>query len=837
MTGTTSASGTTGDWAQARHDPEHRGWSPTETVVTPANAGAVQEEWTTAGGAPAIVGTTLYSLGANPLNGQGRLAAHDLTSGAELWAISTGTCTAGPISVTATAVVVGCTQPRAYARSDSHQLLWDTADTDPGQSFQNHLLLGDRLVAWGSTAVASYQLSDGQRAWQQLNPAGANSVQDVAASGTTVVVAYDDRLRALAAAGGGQLWSTPGVVSAQVVIAGGFVYTNDDQGVSRYALGTGVASGWTVPDNSGIYRVEAADADTVYVWEAVFDFGPPAPSVLHALRTSDGTQKWEYDVPSRIGSVAVAGDVVWLTSTDIFSQGRNADLIGLNRVTGAELRHAHWDDNFYGWTQVAFAAGKVVVDQGGSFGGTTPRTLRVLGLAGPRPSVTTPALPLGRTGSAYSTTLSATGVGPITWTVDSGSLPNGLTLSASGVLSGTPTAAGTSRFVVRATGANGRSVTRSMPLQVVTSAPPSWTTTNRDATRNPFEPGTGQLDLEMGPGISLRWKTAAPGPSVTGQDQDVALSGTTMYTVGWDGPLKAFSTTGSAANRAPLWTALPAAGGTAYNGPPTVSGTQVFVFDNDGRLHGVDAATGTDQWHTDQLHGTFDAPLVVGNRVLVRDQSHRIRAFATSDGAPLWGGMPATVPDVYSNLSSDGTRVYGMAKCDVLAVNLADGTVAWQVPVRLAPANECSAVFSRPPAPIVAGGKVYAGEPSGRVVLDAATGAVEHRFDVYSSGSRSHVVAGGLWFLVSDGRLLAVDPVTGERVWRSEDGVPDNAALSITGDLVLVASTFRVTGVNRLTGESVFDAGDLQGVSGSPAVGTNRFFVTSQDGVRAYGPL
>jgi len=50
-------------------------------------------------------------------------------------------------------------------------------------------------------------------------------------------------------------------------------------------------------------------------------------------------------------------------------------------------------------------------------------------------------LPLGTVGVSYSHTLSASfGTSPYTWTVNSGSLPGGLTLSSGGVISGTPTA-------------------------------------------------------------------------------------------------------------------------------------------------------------------------------------------------------------------------------------------------------------------------------------------------------------------------------------------------------------------------------------------------------------
>ena len=53
-------------------------------------------------------------------------------------------------------------------------------------------------------------------------------------------------------------------------------------------------------------------------------------------------------------------------------------------------------------------------------------------------------------GASYSVTFTASGATPITWLVSSGSLPGGLYLSSSGVLSGTPSAVGTFSFYVKA---------------------------------------------------------------------------------------------------------------------------------------------------------------------------------------------------------------------------------------------------------------------------------------------------------------------------------------------------------------------------------------------------
>ena len=65
-------------------------------------------------------------------------------------------------------------------------------------------------------------------------------------------------------------------------------------------------------------------------------------------------------------------------------------------------------------------------------------------------SVTTTSLASGQTSTAYSATLSATGgVAPYSWTVKSGTLPAGLSLSAAGVIAGTPTTAGAANVTVQ----------------------------------------------------------------------------------------------------------------------------------------------------------------------------------------------------------------------------------------------------------------------------------------------------------------------------------------------------------------------------------------------------
>jgi len=72
------------------------------------------------------------------------------------------------------------------------------------------------------------------------------------------------------------------------------------------------------------------------------------------------------------------------------------------------------------------------------------------------PAVTTTTLPGGAAGSLYSAALAASGgEAPYTWTLNSGALPSGLSLSAAGFITGTPAGTGTATLSVKVTDSDG----------------------------------------------------------------------------------------------------------------------------------------------------------------------------------------------------------------------------------------------------------------------------------------------------------------------------------------------------------------------------------------------
>jgi hypothetical protein len=101
-----------------------------------------------------------------------------------------------------------------------------------------------------------------------------------------------------------------------------------------------------------------------------------------------------------------------------------------------------------------------------------PLTLNVIA-AIPPVSVTTSTLAGGQVGTSYTSTLAASGgTAPYSWSVSAGALPAGLTLSASGIISGTPTASGTASFTVKATdsGSPAKTATASLSLAVTAAS-------------------------------------------------------------------------------------------------------------------------------------------------------------------------------------------------------------------------------------------------------------------------------------------------------------------------------------------------------------------------------
>ena len=174
--------------------------------------------------------------------------------------------------------------------------------------------------------------------------------------------------------------------------------------------------------------------------------------------------------------------------TGCVSDGSEKKLTGLSHQTGKnETKQltentdytASYSNNVHPYTlapdDVGFdpaKAPKVTLYGAGNYCGKAEHYFTISENAAAAPSITTSSLPDGKVGEAYSQILTATGTTPITWSII-GALPDGLSLNKdTGKISGTPTAAGSSTFTVKATNSAG-SDTKELSITITKDAPPA----------------------------------------------------------------------------------------------------------------------------------------------------------------------------------------------------------------------------------------------------------------------------------------------------------------------------------------------------------------------------
>ena len=125
------------------------------------------------------------------------------------------------------------------------------------------------------------------------------------------------------------------------------------------------------------------------------------------------------------------------------------------------------------------------------------RTLRIYATAVSNEMViTTNALPTGRVGDPYSYALTVVNGAPTyTWSIVGGALPQGMFLTPAGVVSGTPTEAGTFNFRVRVQDSNFNITEKNLSVRTVTQF---------RAVKSDFD-GDGRTDLSVWRGYNTEW--------------------------------------------------------------------------------------------------------------------------------------------------------------------------------------------------------------------------------------------------------------------------------------------------------------------------------------------
>lgn len=226
------------------------------------------------------------------------------------------------------------------------------------------------------------------------------------------------------------------------------------------------------------------------------------------------------------------------------------------------------------------------------------------------PAIITESLPEGTVNQLYSATLEVTG-NNITWSLDSGTLPDGLTLDSNGTIAGTPTAAGTSTFTVTATNDAG-------------SASKEYTLTIKAVSVTSLKLNKDSLTLQE-QGSDTLTATVEPADA-TNQDVIWKSSDTSIATVSADGTVTAISA-GTATITA---TAKDGSGVSASCTLTVTHGKMVQTPKKDATC----TVDGTEEYWTCEICGKhFEDE---SGTIPTTPEENKIQATGHSFGEPIW---------------------------------------------------------------------------------------------------------------------------------------------------------------------------------------------------------
>lgn len=261
----------------------------------------------------------------------------------------------------------------------------------------------------------------------------------------------------------------PGVVNApytqQLVFSGGAspAYTASATGLpSGLSLSNGGSLSGT-PTSAGAFNFSVSIRDTAGYSAS----GSFSVTIAPALSITSGSLP-----PASIG-VAYSQSLSASGGTGGYVWSASGLPQGLSVSTGGQISGTPGAAG-------SFPVGVTVKDSAGDTA-TATLTLQV----NPALRITTTSLPDGVVGSTYLANLSASGsVGNVVWSLTGGTLPGGLSLSANGSITGTPSASGDSTFNVQAVDSTNLPVSASFTIHVALP-PPSTLTTSLPSVLTP----------------------------------------------------------------------------------------------------------------------------------------------------------------------------------------------------------------------------------------------------------------------------------------------------------------------------------------------------------------
>ncbi len=385
--------------------------------------------------------------------------------------------TSGAVAQTRAATAAATATPTPNANANANQGYWLVAADGGIFTFGDAAYYGSTgAIALNRPIVGMAPTPDGRGYWLVAADGGIFTFGDAAYYGSTGAIRLNQPIVGMAA--------TPDGRGYWLVAADGGIFAFGDAGfygsTGAIRLNRPIVGMAATPDGRGYWLV-AADGGIFAFGNAGF-FGSTGAIALNQpivgmAATPDGSGYW---LVAADGGIFAFGDAGYFGS----APNANPKVGGIVGISPSSNGDGYWITasngavNAFGnaapeGSTAGFSSNKPIVGSA-----AVPSGLPSTGSPAPL-SVTATPLASAAQGSPYSASLAATGgTAPYSW-IPLGSLPSGLSLSSSGVITGTPQATGTFMFTVQVTDSTSPTrltATASRSISVA-SAPLSITTT------------------------------------------------------------------------------------------------------------------------------------------------------------------------------------------------------------------------------------------------------------------------------------------------------------------------------------------------------------------------
>ena len=354
--------------------------------------------------------------------------------------------------------------------------------------------------------------------------------------------------------------------------------------------------------------------------------------------------------------------------------------------------------------------------------------------------------------------------------------------------------------------------------------------------------------VQLGASLTRAWNVSIGEGSSTGSrlaSGPVVADGR-VYTIDTTATVRAFDMrTG-----APVWssriTKEREKTNVAFGGGVAFGNGRVYATSGYGVAAAFDAATGAQVWRDDLGTPLRGAPAVEGDRVYVLTQDNQLFALDAATGKTQWdatgtveqtgllgAGAPAVAQD---------TIVVGFSSGELNALRVENGRAVWQDQLaRTGRTTALAALTDIDAPPVIDNGRVFAIGHGGRMAaLELATG--QRVWERNLAGTSMPWVAGEFIYAVTvDGELVAVTRGEGKVKWvaqlpqwrdeEDKEGAIRWAGPVLAGDrLLLTGTSGELIAVSPITGE-VLSRTEVGGVIYLPPVVANgTLFVLNDEG-------